>query len=148
MTNSMAATLETRPRTGDSITMRPEPPVSDSPAYWQALCSWLTNQVQGISVSIERRDGKLARLESHFHPLQSISTHLTPNGVRTIAMTVRTSGHLRAFEVAGPDAVTVKWNPAGRLTRIEIHNQEGAMVLHFSVPLPAQPSASSNAWGE
>jgi hypothetical protein len=119
-----------------------------TPAYWEALCAWLNQELKGISASVERREGKCSRLESHFHPLEDLATHVTPNGVRVVAITLRTNGHTRTFEVAGPNSVTAKRNAAGALMTVEIRNQEGALVLHFCGSVPASPSFSANAWGE
>lgn len=147
MTNKMAIPDE-RVLTDDQQVIEADVLSTASPAYWEELCAWLKKELKGVSASVERREGKCSRLESHFHPLEDFATRVTQNGVRTLAITVRTNGHTRTFEVAGPDSVTAKRNAAGRLTAVEIRNPEGALVLHFCGPLPAPSSFTANSWGE
>jgi|SRR6185437_6640862 len=96
------------------VTMKPAVQMTVSPDDWEELCRWLTNALHGIAASVERREGGNSRLESHFHPVENLAIRVTANNVRTIVITVRTNGHTRAFEIAGPDSVTLKRNPAGR----------------------------------
>lgn len=147
MTSKMAIP-DARVPTEDQRVMNAEVLSTEAPGYWETLCAWLREELKGISTSIERREGKCSRLESHFHPLVDFATRVTPNGVRTIAITVRTNGHIRTFEVAGPDSITIKRNAAGRLITVEIRGPEGALVLHFCGPVPLSSSFSANAWGE
>lgn len=128
--------------------MIPAIPTAGSEIDWESFCLWLTNELHGVAVSLEQREGTCSRLESHFHPLENFTTRLTPNGVRIVTVTIRTNGHSRAFEISGPNSVTVRRNPAGRTTRLEIRNDEGSFVLYFCPPLPAPPTLSANAWGE
>lgn len=147
MTSKMAIQDERVP-TEDQRVMKADVLPPGTPDYWEELCAWLRKELKGVSASIERREGKCSKLESHFHPLEDFATRITPNGVRTIAITVRTNGHTRTFEVAGPDSVTAKRNAAGRFTAVEIRNSEGALVLHFCGPVPASPPFTANSWGE
>lgn len=140
MTNNIAATLEG--------VMKPNVSKTHSPAYWEAFSNWLTNELKGVSASLERLEQNCSRLESHFHPLESITARVALNEVRTITITLRTNGHTRSFEIAGPDSVTVTRNPAGRITTVAIRNPEAALVLHPCGPLPVPCAFSANAWGE
>ena len=147
MANNIAATLETH-GTDDPAALKANLPITDSPAYWETLCSWLTSELKGVSASLERLEQNCSRLESHFHPLESITTRVASNEVRTITITLRTNGHTHAFEIAGPDSVTVTRNPAGRITTVAIRTPEAALVLHSCGPLPVPCAPSANAWGE
>jgi hypothetical protein len=145
---SKLAIKDERVPTEDQRVMEADVLSTGSSDYWEELCTWLRKELKGISTSVERREGKCSRLESHFHPLEDFATRITPNGVRTLAITVRTNGHTRTFEVAGPDSVTAKRNAAGRLTSVEIRNAEGALVLHFCGPVPVSRPFTANSWGE
>jgi|SRR5690242_5772183 len=148
MTDKMTAKFEQGTRTHDVSVMKPAIQMTVSPEDWEELCRWLTNALHGVAASVERREGGNSRLESHFHPVENLAIRVTANNVRTIVITVRTNGHTRAFEIAGPDSVTLKRNPAGLPKTLEIRNAEGAIVLHFCGLFPAMPRSSANAWGE
>ena len=148
MIDKATAKFEQGTRTQDASVMKPAVQMTVSPDDWEQLCRWLTNELHGIAASVERREGSNSRLENHFHPVESLATRVTANSVRTIVITVRTNGHTRAFEIAGPDSVTLKRNPAGRPRTLEIRNAEGAIVLHFCGPFPVMPRSTANAWGE
>lgn len=143
--NTMTAALE---ESNGIVPMMPAISTAGSEIDWKSLCVWLTHDLHDVAVSVERREGKCSRLETHFHPLESFATRVTPNGVRIVTVTVRTNGHSRAFEIPGPNSVTVRRNPAGRATRAEIRNDEGSIIMHFCGPLPIQATSSANAWGE
>jgi hypothetical protein len=143
----MTPTLE-QTKSNDSPITKPAAPATRAPNYWETLCIWLTNELYGVSASVERRERNCSRLESHFHPLERFTTRVTSNGVRVIAIGVRTNGHTRVFEVAGPNSVTFRWNSAGRPKAVEIRNEEGVIILHFCGAVPAAPASSANAWGE
>lgn len=149
MTNTTAANFEKSSPTEDSIVLKPALEMTVSPENWETLCTWLTNELHGVAGSVERRAGSSSRLENHFHPVESFLARLSTNNVRIIAITVRTNGHTRTFEIAGPTSVTLKRNPAGRPTMLEIRGAEDAIVLHFCGPIPTPfPAASANSWGE
>ena len=61
--------------------VRPQP----SPPSWETLCGWLTRDLRGMMTTIERRekDGDWV-MESLSFPMESVTTHMTSNGVRVI----------------------------------------------------------------
>lgn len=148
MATKAIVAAELRPGTGDPRGMNEGVPAADSPVYWESLCIWLTNELKDVSATLVRLEQNTSRLESHSHPVESVTTRLTPNGVRTIAIALRINGQNRTFEIAGPNSVSITRNSAGRVTTVAIRNYEGAIVLHLCGPLPVSCAPSANAWGE
>jgi hypothetical protein len=122
---------------------------SEPLCYWETLCSWLTRDLAGIKATIARRlsDGEWG-LECDSHPLDSMTTHKTPNGVRIISIGVRLDGRTKLFEVAGPNSLALHWNAAGWLVRVEFGYDEGELALIFSGQMDPQKQSTGNSWGE
>jgi hypothetical protein len=118
-------------------------------SWWEGLCCWLTMNLKGMEMTLERREGGGEwKVECLSHPLQSVTTHQTPNGVQIVCIKAGMNGNSRIFEIAGPDSITLYRDPAGFPVRVEIRNQDVQVVLCFSGPLEPQVRQSSNAWGE
>ena len=74
MTDKMTARFEQGTRTHDVSVMKPGIQMTVSTEDWEELCRWLTNALHGVAASVERREAGNSRLESHFHPVESLAT--------------------------------------------------------------------------
>jgi hypothetical protein len=116
---------------------------------WETLCDWLTRDLRNMEATIERcsKAGEWV-VECVSYPLESVTTHETPNGVRVISIAVRIDGRTKLFEVFGPNSLGVRRNAAGWPVRIELGYEEGQLVLIFSGQMDPPRRSSSNSWGE
>jgi hypothetical protein len=118
-------------------------------SWWEGLCCWLTTNLKNMEMTLERREGGGEwQVECLSHPLQSVTTHQTPNGVQILSITAGMNGSSRVFEIAEPDSITLYQDPAGFPVRVELKNQRVEVLLCFSGPLEPPLRQSSNAWGE
>lgn len=116
---------------------------------WQDFCQWCSQSMQGIVTDIERDTGKELRVvECLQQPLQQIAARVSANGVIAIDVTVAVNGKPRVFEVAGPRWLRVHCNSAGLPIVLEIGDEEGKLILHFTGATAAAPVFSGNSWGE
>jgi hypothetical protein len=119
------------------------------PSWWEGLCCWLTNNLRDMEMTLERREnGGDWKVECISHPLQSITTHFTANGVQVVSIIASVGGKPRTFDVAGPDSITLYRDPAGFPVKVDIRNQDVQVVMCFSGEIEPQRRQSSNAWGE
>lgn len=118
-------------------------------SWWEGLCCWLTANLKGMGMTLERREGGGEwEVECLSHPLESVTTHQTLNGVQILSISAGMNGNSKTFEIAGPDSITLSRDPAGFPVRVEMKNQEVQVLLCFSGPIEPQKRQSSNAWGE
>jgi hypothetical protein len=116
---------------------------------WEALCDWLTRDLHNMEATIERCSNAGEWIvECVSYPLESVTTHETPNGVRVISIGVRVDGKTKLFEASGPNSLAVRRNAAGWPIRIELGYTEGLFVLIFSGQTDPQRRSSCNSWGE
>lgn len=120
-----------------------------SPSSWETLCGWLTRDLLGMMTTIERRekDGDWV-MECPSFPLESVTTHITSNGVRVISVSIRMNGSCKLFEISGPNSIGLRRNAAGWPIRVELGYEEGKLVLLFSGQMDPERRSSSNSWGE
>jgi hypothetical protein len=131
--------------TADKPTNVQPPPAS----WWEGLCCWLTTALKGMEMTLERREGNDEwKVECLSRPLESVTTHSTPNGIQVLSISAGTNGKSRIFEIAGPDSIMLSRDPAGFPVRVEMKNQEVQVLLCFSGPIESPLRQSSNAWGE
>jgi hypothetical protein len=119
-------------------------------SWWEGLCCWLATTLKGMEMTLERRceaEGEW-KVECLSHPLESITTHQTPNGVQIISIGASIDGKSRIFEFAGANSITLFKDPAGLPVRVEIRNEDERVLLCFAGPIEPQTRQSSNAWGE
>lgn len=118
-------------------------------SWWEGLCCWLTENLRDMEMTLERREnGGDWQVECISHPLQAISTHATANGVQVVSIIASMGGKPRTFDVAGPDSIALYRDPAGFPVRVDIHNQDGQILMCFSGHAEPPGRQSSNAWGE
>jgi len=119
------------------------------PSSWEALCTWLTENLRCMEATIERREGNGQWVvDCLSYPLESVSTHQTLNGVQVISVCVRMNGISKRFEIAGPYSISLHRNAAGWPIKVEVGYQEGELTLLFSGQMEPQKSLTANAWGE
>jgi hypothetical protein len=129
-------------RTGTIAQPLPQP-------SWEALCAWLTENLRGMEVTIERREGNGEWVvECLSYPLESVTTHQTLNGVQVISICVRMNGIIKSFEIAGPHLINLHRNAAGWPVKVEMGYQEGQLTLLFSGQMEPQRKITANSWGE
>lgn len=119
-------------------------------AWWEGLCCWLTTALKGMEMTLERRreaEGEW-KVECISHPLESITTHQTPNGVQVISISASIDGKVRLFEFAGASSITLFKDPAGFPVRVEIRKDDEQLLMCFAGPTEPQARQSSNSWGE
>jgi hypothetical protein len=119
-------------------------------SWWEGLCCWLATTLKGMEMTLQRRreaDGEW-EVECLPHPLESITTHQTPNGVQIIWIGASIDGKTRVFEFAGANSITLFKDPAGFPARVEIRNEEEQLLLCFTGPIEPQTRQTSNSWGE
>lgn len=117
---------------------------------WEALCCWLQSNLKNIEMTLERRregEGEW-KVECISHPLQSVTTHQTQNGVQIISISASIDGKSRVFEISGPGSITLFKDPAGFPVRVEIRNDSEQVLLCFTGAIEPQTKQSSNSWGE
>jgi|SRR5580765_1376934 len=133
-------------------TMQSSPSVPErkpSVATWEILCEWLTQELRGLMTAIERREGDGDWIvECVSFPMESVTTHITSNGIRVLSVNVCMNGHSKRFEISGPNSIGLRRNAAGWPLRMELGYKEGRLVLVFSGQTDPQRRSSSNAWGE
>ncbi|HEX3094709.1 MAG TPA: hypothetical protein VHW72_18875 [Candidatus Angelobacter sp.] len=118
-------------------------------SWWEGLCCWLTTNLKDMEMTLERREGDGEwKMECLSHPLESVTTHRTPNGVQILSINVGVNGKSRVFQIAGPSSIMLYKDTAGFPIRVEISSQSVQTVLCFSGPLEPAEKHSSNAWGE
>ncbi len=120
------------------------------PGAWGVFCDWLTQNLEGLETTIERRDatGKI-ELECLSKPLDSITSRIMDNGVFAIAISVRMDCGSYKWEIAGPRSLVLYRNAAGWPTRVEIGFHEGSVVvLEFTGSRLASEMFTGNSWGE
>lgn len=128
---------------------RLEPGHQQNQSYWENLCGWLSQELRGLSITIERREhGADWVVECPSFPLERVTAHQTPNGVWEISIALRVNGIRRVFEMAGVNAVSLQRNAAGWPTRVNLGNEAEEVVLLISGELEPQKISSSNSWGE
>src|SRR6185369_15397468 len=96
-------------------------------------CGWLTRDLRGMMTTIERREkGGDWVVECLSFPMESVTTHITSNGVRVISVGIRINGSCKLFESSGPISIGLRRNAAGWPIRVEVGYEEGQLVLLFS----------------
>jgi hypothetical protein len=99
----MSATVVHREPTRGFAPAVSETKQSPRASSWETLCGWLTRDLRGMMTTIERREkGGDWVVECLSFPMESVTTHITSNGVRVISVGIRINGSCSCLKSQDP----------------------------------------------